>query len=102
MAAGSGDRILSAQTEGGRLVPVNPVRKYTSATAFPATQPLCKTCYGRFWRYAKIRQIFIAQKAFVAAMEASHMHHKFDGFHDQSSSASRFTAGAAGFLIFSQ
>jgi hypothetical protein len=35
-------------------------------------------------------------------MQASHMHHKFDDFHDQSSSASRVTAGAAGFLILSQ
>jgi hypothetical protein len=33
--------------------------------------------YGRFWRYAKIGQIFIAQKAFVAATQASHMHDKF-------------------------
>ena len=30
------------------------------------------------------------------------MHHKFDGLQDQSSSASRVTAGAAGFLILTQ
>jgi len=85
-----------AQTAGGRLVPINPVREDTSASAFPATQPLYKTCYGRFWRYAKIGQIFIAQKAFVAATQASHMHNKFDCLHDQSSSVLPVTAG--GFL----
>jgi hypothetical protein len=66
-----------AQTAGGRLVFVNPVREDASASAFPATQPLYKTCYGRFWRYAKIGQIFLAQKAFVAATQASHVHDKF-------------------------
>ena len=55
---------LGAQTAGGRLVPVDPVCEDTSASAFPATQPLYETCYGRFWRYAKIGQIFIAQKHF--------------------------------------
>ena len=30
------------------------------------------------------------------------MHHKFNGLHDQSSSVSRVTAGAAGFLILIQ
>ncbi len=93
---------LGAQTASGRLVPVDPVREDTSASAFPATQPLYETCYGRFWRYAIIGQIFIAQKHFVAAMETSHMHHKFNGLHDQSSSVSRVTAGAAGFLILTQ
>ena len=93
---------LGAQTASGRLVPVDAVCEDTSASAFLATQPLDKTCYGRFWRYAKIGQIFFAQKAFVAAMQASHMHHKFNGLHDQSSSVSRVTAGAAGFLILTQ
>ena len=93
---------LGAQTAGGRLVPLDAVCEDTSASAFPATQPLYETCYGRFWRYAKIGQIFIAQKTFVAAMEASHMHDKFDGPHDQSSSASRVTAGAVGFLTLTQ
>jgi hypothetical protein len=97
------DRHLSgAQTAGGKLVLVDPVREDTSASAFPATQPLYKTCYGRFWPDAKIGQLFIAQKISVATMEASHMHDKFDNFHDQSSSASRVTAGAVGFLTFIQ
>jgi hypothetical protein len=69
--------LSGAQTAGGSLVPVNPVREYISASAFSATQSLYKTCYGRFWRYAKIGQIFIAQKAFVTATQASHMHDKF-------------------------
>jgi hypothetical protein len=46
--------------------------------------------------------LFIAQKTSVATMEASHMHDKFDGLHDQSSSASRVTAGAFGFLTLIQ
>ena len=93
---------LGAQTAGGRLVLVDAVREDTSASAFPATQSLYKTCYGRFWLYVKIGQIFAAQETFVAAMEASHMHHKFDGLHDQSSSSTRFAAGAAGFLTLIQ
>ena len=92
---------LGAQTAGGRLVPVYPVCEDTSASALPATQPLYKSCYRR-WRYAKIGQIFIAQKAIVAATQASHMHDEFSGLHDQSSSDSRATAGAAGFLILTQ
>jgi hypothetical protein len=72
------DRHLSgAQTAGGKLVLVDPVREDTSASAFPATQPLYKTCDGRFWRYAEIGQIIIAQDTSVAAMEVSHMHDKF-------------------------
>ena len=59
------------------MVSVDPVRKDTSASAFRATQPFYKTCYRRSWLYAKIGQLFVAQKTFVAAMQASHMHHKF-------------------------
>jgi hypothetical protein len=70
-------RHLGAQTAGGRLVPLDAVCKDTSASAFLATQPLYKTCYRRLWRYARIGQICIAQKAFMAAMKASHMHDKF-------------------------
>jgi hypothetical protein len=101
-ARGADGHLLAAQTAGGRLVLLDPVREDTSASAFPATQPFYKSCYGRLWRYAKFGQIFIAQKAFVAATQASHMHHKFDGFHDQSSSASRLSAGALGFLTLTQ
>jgi hypothetical protein len=68
---------LGAQTAGGRLVTLDAVCEDTSASAFLATQPLYKTYYGRFWLYAKIGQLFIAQKTFVAAVEASHMHDKF-------------------------
>jgi hypothetical protein len=46
--------------------------------------------------------LFIAQKTSVATMEASHMHDKFDGLHDQSSSASRVTTGAVGFLTLTR
>jgi hypothetical protein len=95
---------LGAQTAGGRLVPFDAVCEdtSTSTSAFLATQPLYKTCYRRFWLDAKIGQLFIAQKISVATMEASHMHDKFDNFHDQSSSASRVTAGAVGFLTLTQ
>ena len=64
---------LGAQTTSVRLVPVDAVCEDTSASAFLATQPLYKTCDGRFWRYAIIGQIFIAQKTSVAAMEASNL-----------------------------
>jgi hypothetical protein len=38
----------------------------------------------------------------VAAMQTAHLDEELGGLHDQPSSASRFTAGAAGFLTFSQ
>src|SRR5579872_2142977 len=100
--AGRRRQILGAQAAGSRLVPVDPVSEYTSAPAFPATKPLYKACYRRLWRYAKIRQIIIVQKALVTAMQASHVHNEFWRSHDQSSSASRMTAGAAGFLTLIQ
>jgi hypothetical protein len=68
---------LGPQTAGGRLVPLDTVCEDASASAFPATQPLYKTCYGRFWLDAETGQIFIAQNTFVAATQASHMHDKF-------------------------
>ena len=42
------------------------------------------------------------KRASVTAMQASHQHDKIGGPHDQSSSASCRTAGAAGFFTFSQ
>jgi hypothetical protein len=36
--------LSGAQAAGGKLVLVDPVREDTSASAFPATQPLYKTC----------------------------------------------------------
>jgi len=49
----------------------------------------------RLWRHTEPDQISIAQNAVVTAMQALHLHNEF-GFHDQSSSASRVTAGAFG------
>jgi hypothetical protein len=66
--------LSGAQPAGGKLILVNPVCEDTSASALPATQPLYKTRYGRFWRYAEIDQIFIAQKAFVTATQTPHVH----------------------------
>jgi hypothetical protein len=47
----------------------------------------------------KVYKRLVAQKALVAALQTSHLHNEFTGFHDQSSSATRVATGAAGFLI---
>ena len=70
--------ILGAQASGRTLVPGNPVRDDTSAFAIAATQPFYECRYGRFRPNAKAGQTFSAQDAFVAATQASNLHHKFD------------------------
>jgi hypothetical protein len=82
---------------GGALVFGNSVRDDTSASTLHAAQPLHKTGYGRSSLYAEAFKVFIAQNALVATVQASHLYNELRRFHDQSSSASRVTAGAFGF-----
>src|SRR5580704_14194165 len=93
---------LRTQTADGRIAFGSSVRHDASASTLSASQPLDETCDGRVRLYAKGGKLLTAQNTFVTAMQAPHLQNKLNGFHDQSSSASRVTAGALGFLTLTQ
>jgi hypothetical protein len=63
---------LGAQfSAASRFIAGNSVRDHVSASALAATEPLHETRYWRSRFYAKIRQLLIAQNAFVTAVRLS-------------------------------
>ena len=72
----------------------NPACHDTATPAFRASKALYESHYRGILGYAELNQIPIAQKAFDGT-QAPYLHDKLNGLHDQSSSASRVTAGAA-------
>jgi hypothetical protein len=63
---------LSAQPAGGSFVARNSARHDTAAAAPAAAKSLHKPCDRGIRLYAKAGQRFIAQNAFVGAMQAAH------------------------------
>jgi hypothetical protein len=89
-------------TASDTLVARNPTRHDAATAPFSASQALDESCYRRGGLEPISREHLMVQNAFVAAVQAPHQHNEIGGPHDQSSSASRVTAGAFGFLILSQ
>ena len=74
----------------------------SAAPAFGASQAFDESSYRDIRLNPEGSERLRAEGASVVAMQAAHQHDESGSLHDQSSSASRLTAGAAGFFTFTQ
>ena len=87
-------------TADGTLTALNPARHDAAAPAFAASEPLDEGRYRGIWLQAICREA--ARSGRFDAGNAGIDQHDEIRSHDQSSSASRVTAGAFGFLTMIQ
>lgn len=88
-------------TADGTFIAPNPARHDAAAPAFAAAEPLDEGRYRGIRLQAISGERLRAQDALMPAMQASDQHDEIRS-QDQSSSASRVTAGAFGFLTLIQ
>ena len=84
------------------FVSCNSVGHNAAASTFAAPESFNGCSNRGIGSQAAFAELSLGQNAFVAAVQAPHQQNEIGGPHDQSSSASRETAGAFGFLILSQ